>query len=754
MAKDLYVSKTGDDSVTYANNDINNPWLTIGHGVATWQSGDTLWVRSGTYYEWVVIATGGAAGSIRTLKAYPDETVVIDGQTTRTYGISFSSGVNYVTVDGFEIQYCKTNGIASWYNHNNNNITIQNCNIHNNGDGTSSNPKYEGGIAMHAGTAVMSDITIDNNRIHHNYNVAITFYCDSGSFSSSTISNNLCYFNPSPLRTDADNYQLHLEGATSITIHDNYFYFCQKSNRIENIGSNFSVYNNVFAYNGFCGLDLNSSISSSTFKNNIFAYNGYHGSDPKTSSNNNKYYNNVFYRNLGSGLYALYTSTGLQTQNNIYLGGCTISAVYNDTTWGTKDWDDYYDISSFGTTETNLQNVNPLFTNANNFNFTTSVAELQNTGNNPSGDGDEVGLNTNFVNNSKVIPFLEATVDSSNYSAGNPSRTVDRKYSAGTTYAFVSNATNAWIVYDLGSSKSIQYIGLFGAGQNGYYSPNAFHIATSDDNVSYTNRLDANYVNPSNDAWSEMMQWFELPAAVSARYVKLTIDSSQQDYSAASNPNVSVSEFFILGPIGFVEEMAAFQLLVKSRFPMIIFACPATDIIIPIISDYLTLSESKTVQLAGEGGPNVWYYTNTGSDSNYTTGTSYLAQNRIDYDSVTVTLKGTITKVAVQIGTYSGPITLNVQLYDSSGNILTGHNGTISVNGTGWKETADLIPYAVSANGTVLKVAILNTNAEAGNKINYNTTSTIGYWENTSSFPSTLGGTQQYLAWAIKIYCD
>ena len=62
MAKDLYVdASTGSDSVSYAQNDVNNPWATVGRAV--WgssnrnspssseaaQAGDTVLVNAGTY---------------------------------------------------------------------------------------------------------------------------------------------------------------------------------------------------------------------------------------------------------------------------------------------------------------------------------------------------------------------------------------------------------------------------------------------------------------------------------------------------------------------------------------------------------------------------------------------------------------------------------------------------------------------------------------------------------------------------------
>lgn len=544
LAANYYISTSGNDDNPGSQ---SQPWRTIQKGVNTIVAGDTLYIRGGTYSEAVTISSGGSGGNYKTIQSYSGETAVLDGQNSITRGIDISNGVNYVKIIGLEIRNYKNWGIASWYGHANSYITIQNCDIHDNGGGTSAWPAYEGGITFHGESQTVSNIIIDNNKIHHNYRPGIFMYtAGTGIMNNITISNNIIYRNPKTMLAQSDVYALWIAGLTNSSIHDNYIYFSQKSSRGEQGVQNNIFYNNVFAYSGFSGLDLNDNCTGNTVKNNVFAYNGYHGANPKTNSNNNVYYNNIFYRNNGSGLYGLYTSTGLQSQNNIYEGGCGISAVYNDTAWGTKDYDNYYNISNFGTTEVHLLNSNPLFTDANNFNFSTSLPPPGNT----PGDCNKYGLCVNFLDSTKVIPYFEATVNSSSYDAGNPSRTLDHKYTASAAAAWISNSGSGWIIYDLGSAKTIKYTGLLGAGSNGHYSPKDFHIATSDNGTDFTSRLDATYVDTSNDAWSEMVQWFELPSAVSARYVKLTIDNSQKDYSGASNANVSVSEFYILGSLG------------------------------------------------------------------------------------------------------------------------------------------------------------------------------------------------------------
>jgi len=59
MAKHLYVATDGDNAVTYANNDINHPWLTIEHGIYQCNLGDTLFIRGGVYTQLYPIITRG-----------------------------------------------------------------------------------------------------------------------------------------------------------------------------------------------------------------------------------------------------------------------------------------------------------------------------------------------------------------------------------------------------------------------------------------------------------------------------------------------------------------------------------------------------------------------------------------------------------------------------------------------------------------------------------------------------------------------
>ncbi len=55
--KNLYVSPTGNDSVSYASNGINSPWRTVLKAHQSAQAGDTVYFRAGTYPIASVIST-------------------------------------------------------------------------------------------------------------------------------------------------------------------------------------------------------------------------------------------------------------------------------------------------------------------------------------------------------------------------------------------------------------------------------------------------------------------------------------------------------------------------------------------------------------------------------------------------------------------------------------------------------------------------------------------------------------------------
>jgi hypothetical protein len=108
VAKDLFVSTGGSDSVSYASNSSGAPWKTIEHGLYNLKAGDHLYVRGGTYTPrypvWlssdynrqtkggdpaeVLTATSGTASQPVIIENYQGEAVTVDlANITGTFAV-------------------------------------------------------------------------------------------------------------------------------------------------------------------------------------------------------------------------------------------------------------------------------------------------------------------------------------------------------------------------------------------------------------------------------------------------------------------------------------------------------------------------------------------------------------------------------------------------------------------------------------------------------------------------------------------
>lgn len=545
------------------------------------------------YTESVTIGSGGSGGTYFTIENYPGDSPILNASGYNN-GITLSNNVDFVKIIGLEIKNAADFGItntADTHGNNNDHITIQDNVIHDNGNaaGGGDHEHYQGGVFFCAegGDYVFSNITVDGNTIYKNIYIGIGFYGPDGTESHDiTVTDNLVYLNAATPQTYADTHTLHMSNIDTFEISGNYFYMCQKSPRFEGSGAyptqNGTVYNNVFAYMGEVTVDLNQDVLDNTFKNNIIAFSGMTSVEIKEATvetSNNLFYNNVIFNGSYIGIFQYSDATTTGFQNNIFYGGHSLGALYRDTgSWGTHDYNNYYGMTyatgsgssdgqqtiaqwaGAGQDETHSVNVDPSFDNPDYFDFTTSHASLQNTGNNPTGDCDEIGLCSNFVDSTKIFPHISLTVDSSSNDGGSPSKTIDHKNLLNTgTYAWNSGTTSpsvgspAWVIYTVdGGPRNVQYIGLQDIGYDwNARSPNDFQILTSTNGVDYTERLDTTLVNTSNNDWSQQVQWFELTSgSVSASYVKLNITSASCYSTSCSSGNLYVQEFYAIGPLG------------------------------------------------------------------------------------------------------------------------------------------------------------------------------------------------------------
>lgn len=108
-AKSLFVSPTGNDTITYDQNGLSAPWRTLAVAGAQAKAGDTVYIYPGSYTTPLVVANSGTSSARISFKALP-------GQTQKVYleGVSVViSGKSYVTVQGLNIRNVPSGGLTN-----------------------------------------------------------------------------------------------------------------------------------------------------------------------------------------------------------------------------------------------------------------------------------------------------------------------------------------------------------------------------------------------------------------------------------------------------------------------------------------------------------------------------------------------------------------------------------------------------------------------------------------------------------------
>lgn len=147
-----YVNNSGSPACSNisSNGTDAKPWCSINYGLSRIGSGDTLYVKSGTYHEDVYInGPAGSAGTPTTISAYPGHTVTILGDGINSGRVKIDS-TSYVTFNGFNI----TNFNQGLFVVSSHHIMVSHCTVYNIGQ--------EG---MHVLTA-SHDVIIDACTVH------------------------------------------------------------------------------------------------------------------------------------------------------------------------------------------------------------------------------------------------------------------------------------------------------------------------------------------------------------------------------------------------------------------------------------------------------------------------------------------------------------------------------------------------------------------------------------------------------------
>lgn len=181
QAANFYVSNTGSPSCSNSNSGGSeaNPWCTINYALDRISSGDTLFVKNGTYNEIVTIdGPAGTANSRTIIRAYPGHTVTIRGTGFSGSGRFKVLNTSYITVDGFIV----TNFNQGVFVESSNNIIVQNMTVH-----------TVGQEAIHV-LSNSSFVTIQNNTVYNTRNFDFNgegIYVGTGSGGPSDNTNNV-----------------------------------------------------------------------------------------------------------------------------------------------------------------------------------------------------------------------------------------------------------------------------------------------------------------------------------------------------------------------------------------------------------------------------------------------------------------------------------------------------------------------------------------------------------------------------------
>lgn len=199
FAATYYVNNSGSpvchDATTAGSQ--TNPFCTPDYGLTRIASGDTLYVRSGTYNIangfWGITGPSGTASAPTHISVYPGDTVTLVGQGVDTGRIKFSN-VSYMTFDGFKVTNFNQGLFAETINHvtisfcevynvgqeaihirfNSSFVTIDSCTVHDTGkyayDGEG---MYIGSSTSESTVDNTNNVTVKNSRIYNTNDEAI-----------------------------------------------------------------------------------------------------------------------------------------------------------------------------------------------------------------------------------------------------------------------------------------------------------------------------------------------------------------------------------------------------------------------------------------------------------------------------------------------------------------------------------------------------------------------------------------------------
>ncbi len=336
FATNYYIAKDGDDSNPGT---LSQPWNTIEKANSTLLSGDTVYMRGGTYAQQIRPSNNGTPGNYIIYTNYNNETVTI---TTSDYGANLSSR-NYVIVDGIKFngtkaiqmdgsQYCVIQNIT-FNNLNSGDDSMvrfrgaQYCKLLNSTLNQGSNRQYCDGVGVSGGSQENRSkyCLIEGNDI--SYSTHFNIYISKAE--KCVVRNNTLH-HPDDVNLGWNYTQEDGYNESRMLIENNDLY---QEGQTESAGGN-----NLHASPNRSIIRYNRNYDPGPYATgHLDFYNG--GSDDILS---NKIYNNVFYKSAGStALQNTCTHAGDQTKYNKFVN----NIVYGQSGYAVWDgiWNDAED---------------------------------------------------------------------------------------------------------------------------------------------------------------------------------------------------------------------------------------------------------------------------------------------------------------------------------------------------------------------------------------------------------------------------
>jgi len=289
-----YVSTTGDDANAGT---LASPFKTIQKALDVVSPACTIYVRDGTYKEHLSWGTTGTDGNIITLQNYNNEKVYLDGAsggTNDNENVMFTlSNMSYITIDGLIIHNnIRAYAEGIYYNGAGTDITIRNCEFYDISWTSDANAMPTSDDNAHAMVFVgsqatsINNVTIENCHIHN---------CITGYSEGLTMVGNVEYFTIiNNTVNDITNIGIDLAGYWSWTgapdsvnyarnglVKGNNIYNCispvATSAGIYCDGSQYITIENNIVYGNPVGIDIgmenNDTITGSVARNNLVYHN-------------------------------------------------------------------------------------------------------------------------------------------------------------------------------------------------------------------------------------------------------------------------------------------------------------------------------------------------------------------------------------------------------------------------------------------------------------------------------------------------